>query len=464
VVGDGLDSSRYRNPRTDPLTRPNFVVDDVDLAMARDLWLTTDHSFKAAVKQFQIKTAALDQLGTDYPADWSASPPQQVFDATPRPEIDTRWLHEIAVKGSQALRDLGGLRNAEVHANMVSDRYVYADASGTRLTRTDSHAVVYGWADVLRDDGIQVYEYQQWVARTVEELPSEEEILREIRRLGRRVKARVDAPIVEFYEGPVVFEGQAAVDVFRYLAIPEVLGTPPVPQSNRTYDQLMRNQPRLGRRLLGSGWTLTDDPTSPPDGLAGGFQVDREGVTAQPVEAVRDGYVRDLLMSRVPRRDLSTSNGHCRGEIQGVWEARESVWKVTPDRSLSTRAFDKQVDRTLREAGIDRILVVRNLERGRAGRLPSPTDAVWRSVDGTEEPVLALDFQNVDRRALRDVVAASGERIRPYLTPSTHRGMSQGSRGLPAVGIGPEALLIAEMELVFPGGNRQPHVLPPSPL
>jgi hypothetical protein len=464
VVGEGLDSSRYRAPRLDPLTRPNFVVDDVDIAMARDLWLTTDHSFKAAVEQFQIKTAALDQLGTVYPADWRASPPQQIFDPTPKAEIDTAWLHEIAVTSSQALRDLGGLRNADVHAHMISDRYVYADANGTRLTRTDSHAVVYAWADVLRDDGIQVYEYLQWVARTVEDLPSEPELLRGIRGLGQRVNARVDAPVVDYYEGPVVFEGHAAVDVFRYLAIPEILGTPPVPSSNRTYDQQMRNQPRMGRRLLGTGWSLVDDPHSAPAGLAGGFQYDREGVSAQRVEAVLDGYVRDLLMSNVPRRDVESSNGHSRGDIQGQWEARESVWRVTPDRTLSARAFDKQVERTMRESGIDKILVVRNLERGRAGGLPSPTDAVWRHLDGTEHPVLALDFQNVDRRALRDVIAAAGEWVRPYLMPTNRRSTSQGSRGLPAVGMGPAHLLVAEMELVFPGGNRQPHVLPPSPL
>jgi len=465
VVGEGLDSSRYRAGRTDPVSRPNFAVDDVEIAMARDLWLTTDFSFKAACKQYQIKSAALSQLGSAYPPDWSTSEPLQYFDKRALPEIDKGWLHDVAVDGSQVLRDLGGLRNAEVHANMQSGRYVFADSDGTQLTQVEGRAVVYAWTDVLRDDGVQVYEYKQWVADTVEDLPSKSEILDQIRRLGNRVKARAEAEPVDFYEGPVVFEDDAAVDFFRYLAVPEMLGTPPLPRPQRTYDQQMRNQPRLGRRLLGTGWGIVDDPGAAPAGLAGGFSHDREGVQAERVETVVDGYVRDLLMSRVPRHDLTKSNGHSRGDVQSTWEARESVWRVTPDKNLSDRSFEKRVDKTMRESNSERILVVRNLERGRAGSVPSPTDAVWRYADGSEEPVLALDFQNVDRRTLRDVVASGdGEWVRPYLAPFGVTSTARGNRGLPAVGIGPRRILISEMELVFPGGNRQPHVLEPPPL
>ena len=465
VVGDGLDSSRFRAAPHDPLSRPNFAVDNVEIAMARDLWLTTDYSFKAAVKQYQIKTASLAQLGSAYPPDWSASEPVQYLDGSSLPEIDKTWLHDVAVNGSQVLRDLGGLRNAEVHSNMTVGQYVFADSDGTRLTQGESAAVVYAWTDVLRDDGVQVYEYKQWVAGAVEDLPSEKELLLEIRHLGERVKARANAAQVDFYEGPVVFEDDAAVDFFRFLAIPETLGTPPEPRPGQTYDQQMRDQPRLGRRLLGVGWDIVDDPAATPAGLAGGYRHDREGVAAERVETVVDGYVSDLLMSRVPRHDLARSNGHSRGDIQSTWLARESVWRITPDRNLSDRAFDKRLDKTMRESNSDRVLVVRNLERGRAGSVPSPTDAVWRYADGTEEPVLALEFQNVDRRTLRDVVASGdGEWVRPYLAPFSPGATAMGSQGLPAIGIGPRRILIAEMELVFPGGNRQPHVLEPPPL
>jgi hypothetical protein len=163
-------------------------------------------------------------------------------------------------------------------------------------------------------------------------------------------------------------------------------------------------------------------------------------------------------MSRVPRHDLERSNGHARGSVQGAWEARLSQWEVSPDRNLSDRAFERQVARTMKRAGLDRILVVRSLGLGRIGDLPRPSDAVWRYADGREEPVLSLQFQSVDRRALRDILAAGGgQQQHAYLAAWTLRGHADGDSGLPTVITAPERVLVGELEAVFPGPDEKPH-------
>jgi len=206
---------------------------------------------------------------------------------------------------------------------------------------------------------------------------------------------------------------------------------------------------------------VVDDPGRSLDGLAGGFAHDREGVAGQAVTLVDDGTVRDLLMTRVPRKDLQASNGHARGSIQGGWEARLSIWEVSPDRNLPARKFDQAVARAMKDAGTDRILVVRGLQGGKVGSLPRPTDAVWRDASGAETPVLTLSFQDVDRRALRDIVAAGGgQQVHPYLGAWSLRGKVDGDTGLPMVLIAPEQLLIEELELVFPGPADKPHAYP----
>ena len=80
---------------------------------------------------------------------------------------------------------------------------------------------------------------------------------------------------------------------------------------------------------------------------------------------VDDGYVRDLLLTRVPRAERIGSNGHARGLLTGDWAARLSVWEVRADRNVSTGAFQRQVARTMKGAGLDRILVVRGLQAGK---------------------------------------------------------------------------------------------------
>jgi hypothetical protein len=54
VVGDDrLDSTRYQSDRRGraavPWQRLNFVIEDVPIAMERDLWMATDASYKTAV-------------------------------------------------------------------------------------------------------------------------------------------------------------------------------------------------------------------------------------------------------------------------------------------------------------------------------------------------------------------------------------------------------------------------------
>jgi hypothetical protein len=297
----------------------------------------------------------------------------------------------------------------------------------------------------------------------VGDLPPGPAIVDQARELGRLVLERASAEPLEFYEGPVVFEDRAAADFFRYLVPPEISGTPPRPAADQVYRQQTRHGPRLGRRLLPDGWSVVDDPTEAPQGTAGGYVYDREGVSGRRVELVHDGYVRDLLMSRVPRLEIGRSNGHARGSIGGEWVSRPAVWRVAPPRELSKGAFDAAVEQARENAALPSILVVRRLERGRDGRLPAPSWAVLRHADGREEPVASLEFQNVDRRTLRDVVAAAGEQVLNYLAPWEPEGHPGRDRGLATVLTAPRRILVEGMELVFPGPTEVPRLLPAPP-
>jgi TldD protein len=462
VVGDDrLDSARFQisDPSLRVVARPSFVVEDVPLALDRDLWLTADHAYKSAVVQHQVKQVALAALGGDPPPpDWSPAPVIQAVDHRALPPLDPERLRRIAVEASARFERAPGLRTGRVEVHAWRGHYHLATSEGTRLVQPEGWVAVFAQANLLRPDGVRIADQRQWLVRSVDDLPPEQAIFDEIEAMAAALEARAGAEVVHDYEGPVLFEGRAAAELFRYLAPKELCGTPPYPNAHQSYRQLIQDGPRLGRRLLPEGWSIVDDPAREIPSLPGGFAHDREGVPAERVELVRDGYVRDLLMSRVPRHDLERSNGHARGSVQGAWEARLSQWEVSPDRNLSDRAFERQVARTMKRAGLDRILVVRSLGLGRIGDLPRPSDAVWRYADGREEPVLSLQFQSVDRRALRDILAAGGgQQQHAYLAAWTLRGHADGDSGLPTVITAPERVLVGELEAVFPGPDEKPH-------
>ena len=471
VVGDDtLDSSRFTDPRQGrwarqrlkPQQRISVAVGNEELPLARDLWISLDASYKDALQQWQAKVAAREALGGDAPPpDWSPADPVVAVDLTPLEPIDSEALRKIAIDASAALWEVGGLDRGEVTVSGTNYRFYMVTSEGTRLAQPEGYAAVHASAALTRDDGVKIHDEMQWVVRDVSDLPSIETIVEQVRELGLNIRQRAEAQTVDYYEGPVVFEDRAAADFFRYLLTPEILGTPPVPEAGRSYQRQTRQGPRVGRRLLPDGWTVVDDPGSTPEGLAGAPAYDREGVACSAVQLVDDGYVKEFLMSRVPRDDESRSNGHARGSISGTWEARPFVWRVEAPKNLSSKAFDKTLQRARDRGRQERVLVVRRMHRNRTGRLPAPTLAVWRYPDGREEPIELLEFQNVDRRTLRNVVAAGGgETVLSYLAPWEPSGYPDRQSGLPTVLTTPRRLLVEEMELVFQGASEKPHSYP----
>ncbi len=472
VVGTlELNSSRIEGGAVatlpEAVRKPVLVVDDAPVALARDLWLTTDESYKSAVTRLALKAAARRGMGGEPPPpDLVASEVVVDLDMSPVSPVDRDRLREIALTASARLTELGGtLRAGQVIAGETQGRLYQVGTAGTRIVQPRGHAAVYAYADVITEQGVRLFDRRQWVARTAADLPPTEEIADAVERMGHSLLWRADATAVDYYEGPVVFEGEAAADLFRYLLPSELRGTPPTPEAGRTYQQQVRGGARLGRRVLPRGWSVVDDPADVPEGLAGGHRYDMEGQSSRAVSLVEDGYVRGFVMSRVPRRDLAGSTGHAWGDVHGSeLGARLSSWTVRPGRLVPSRRFDREVQALRRAADQPAVLVIRRMEQGWEGDLPLPTDAVWRFPDGAEVPVLSLELQGIDRRTLRGIVAASGGmQTFPYLAPKEVWGRAGTTSGLPMVVRAPVRVVIGDLEAAFPGTSeeRPSYEMPP---
>ena len=457
VVGDDtLNSMRFKGAKSS--ASPYLPVEDVPLALARALWLATDTSFKAAVRTLEVKRAALAQLADASPPDRIPGPATSgALDATaPPPDLD--GLRTRAIAASAAFRDAPALRTGTASAYAWDGRSLLVRSDGVTQTQPEGYAAFFLSCEALRSDGVPVAASQQWVARTVSELPAPDALAAAARALAAEVLARHGAPAVADYEGPVLFEGDAASQLLAQLAVPELLGTPPPPTGERTYAQLVRAGPRLGRHLLLPGWSVRDDAARDP--LFPRW--DREGNPTLAVDLVREGVVVDLLRTEAPRPERPGTTGHARGDVQGSASARPTWWRAAPTHLHTARGFDRAVDRARQSSGLDRILVVRALGRGAEGTLPAPTRAVWRYADGHEEAIAALEFQAANRHVLRDIAAATGSWTRTYL--GGEGGSAPALRGLPTRSTTPQRLLVTTLEAVFPGGNTELPRVPMPPL
>ena len=120
-------------------------------------------------------------------------------------------------------------------------------------------------AETRAEDGSPLHNMRSWVVQNPEDLPSVEEMQQQARDYGSVAASFANAPIEEDYLGPVLFEEEASVELFRHFLLSQLSATPP-PSEPPDFSGENSRVIRLGRRrLLPSGWSVTDDALSNPN-------------------------------------------------------------------------------------------------------------------------------------------------------------------------------------------------------
>lgn len=474
---EAFDSANF-----DALGEPDGVVvgglplEDEPLALRREIWLHTDQAYKDAVEHLARKSAELSVKDLPGPAQAPITPMRT--GAVKGPSVDGAALEALVVGLSGLLANDPAFEEVAAAGRDWQGTRVTVTTDGTSIARETGHAVVRIEAVLRTADGSRVRDGRWWVARTAAELPGLEAMSAEVLEMGSWLRALHDAPALDDWLGPVLFEGPAAVELFRQLVAPEVVGTPPPREGRGPWgaEPVDRPRARVGRRLMPVGWTVVDDPGAVAAGQLG---LDHEGVPAQRVVLVEDGVVRRLLQTRVPAGEVPASTGHARA---GGGDRREAVTtnvSVVPAKAVSQRKLEQKALRLAGQTGQDRVLVVRRLEppamtedfdvhftgEGPPPGLTPPYEAYLLHADGRREPVRSVGFHGVDRRVLRDIVAAGepgGWQGVMDAVPGPQRYLIGAVGGLPAAWSVP-SVLISELELHGAGGG-EPRVIPPPPV
>jgi hypothetical protein len=217
--------------------------------------------------------------------------------------------------------------------------------------------------------------------------------------------------------------------------------------------------------VLPKNFTVYDDPLrSHLLGLPvfGSYAFDDEGVPAQRVELVENGRLRSLLMSRTPRKEILSSNGHGRSGLSG-WAQGKIANLVVEARDAHTRvALRQRLLRAAKEESLDYGLVVQRLDVrgfGSTGMAPPAPQRVYKLYpDGREVLVRGASLGELSVRDLRDIVAAGRE---PHAY--SYSAVWPNGTWSPSTLIAP-SLLFEEVEVNRPkaGHARPPSLEPPS--
>lgn len=433
--------------------------------LRRELWLATDACYKQAVEIYAKKESSLkNRTRKDTTWDYRIA---QTFDNSSnvpmyRPRIENIVAQTQAL--SALLRSYPRIQSSRVGIEVIPKETFYLSTSGSRLHKVECSAGIEVVATTQATDGMPLAQTYAAYAPTVEELPSQSMLEREINDIASTLTQLVSAQTIESYSGPVLFEGQAAGALVGQFFAPNLVAQrQPLSEGGfSTNERTMAFQNKMGARVLPEFLSITANPTiSRYDGVpvTGHYDVDDEGVPARVVELVRKGYLKTLLSSRVPTKRIDSSNGHQRGggamfsvidlacedksRAMSTSDLTKKLLKLVKDRQLPygivvRRAMDQNLLFTgvFRQTGSD--LPVSQGE-GKIGLLR----AYRIYPDGHEELIRGVEAAGIAPSIFKDILAVSKKRsVHNFLAPSVVPSfISGGSAYVLASVITPDLLL-----------------------
>jgi TldD protein len=381
--------------------------DNNELALRRQLWLATDKAYKSALSGLTAKQAALKNVVIEnQTADFSQEKPSEFVRDPVRKNFDLDHWKQILRATSDIFRRDPELQSSTADLRFrILNRY-YVNTEGT-VTRSGATQYVYSFAGSgLAADGLRLDRSHAYIVANPEELPTPEEIEKEARTLVATFAQLRNAPVIEDdYHGPVLLSADAATSLFESLIVPNVLGIrPDLGNPARTHGEFSSY---YKSRVLPDFFTVVDDPGARKiDGLTlmGSYDVDDEGVPAQPITVINKGVLVNYLVGREPIRDFPHSNGRGRASLAGAPRAQISNLIFKASNGVPFEGLKKKLIDMCKDQGRPYGYYVETTGVRLAPRL------LWRVYvnDGHMELVRGATFNQLDTRTLRSNIVAAG--------------------------------------------------------
>jgi TldD protein len=384
-------------------------LDDDLVALRHQLWLVTDAAYKTAAQALTAKQSQLKQFTVDQPVnDFAPATPVQSVGPLVKLDFDPQpWTTMLQDASALYKTDLdlesfeSSLRFQAVNRYLVNSEGTVVRSGQTLYAMSISCSTQA--ADAMRLDRSAGFD-----VGNIKELPSAKEFVERAAKLAGTLRVLRDAPLVEEeYRGPVLFSADASTTVFADLVGENVLGRKP---------ELGKNERTTGAfaasyksRVLPDFLSVVDDPTLSSyrgQSLLGHYDIDDEGVPAQPVAVIEKGTLVNYVIGRAPIRDFPVSNGHGRARMPSNAPGPSlSNLIVSSSQPVSQQELKKKLIDLCQQRDLPYCYYVETFGPKLTPRL---IYKVWTK-DGHQELVRGASFGDLDTRSLRSALIAAGD-------------------------------------------------------
>jgi hypothetical protein len=423
-------------------------IDDDYQALRSELWLATDALYKSSADQITRKRNALREIADpDKTPDLAPAKPVEILQRPAKLSIDLKHWEETLRLVSGRFAAYPEVMQSSVRLRAISSTYRLVNTEGTVIRIPQELSDIGIRAVAYAADGSRVWNHWFFTALHPSQLPEPESLRKAAEAVAAETEALAKAPVSDDYSGPVLFEQQAAAQMIAAvlsdaLRLHRKPLAPPGGEGHQSLESVWST--RVGSKVVPEWLTIYDDPLESQfhgTFLAGHYDVDDEGIPAERVMLVDKGTLKGFLASREPVRTYTASNGH--GRLPGGFGAEQAVIGnlfVQASQTVAEAQLKAELLEKVKAAGLKYGLILRRLDfpstasldelrslgrqlqtGGHARTLNSPLLAYRVYLDGHEELVRGLRFEDFSAKELRDVAAASDQ---PYVFNYVNNGSS----------------------------------------
>ncbi|MBN1447810.1 MAG: TldD/PmbA family protein [Bacteroidetes bacterium] len=457
-VGDyTMDNTReIRGDDAFDLNFPQFTfipIDEDEDAIRLVIWNATNQQYRKAAKKYQevkantaVKVAAEDQS------------PDFARDVTPVQHIDpllktADLLPDRSIWEKKLKRYSAGFLESEhifegdASLRFSAERRRIVTSEGSRIAENRVAVRLLLHATIKCDDGMELPLHRSYFAFDFSGLPSDEEIMADVKEMVATLRAMREAPVIEPYTGPALLSGEAAGVFFH-----EIFGHRVEGHRQKLESEGQTFKKKEGQSILPSHMSVVFDPSLKSfegQDLNGYYRFDDEGVKGQKVTVVENGVLRDFIMNRTPFENHPTSNGHGRAQAGYQPVARQSNLIVTTTQPRSDAELRELLLEECRRQGKEFGLLFKDVQGGftMTGRWQpnsfnvTPTEVHRIYTDGRpDELVRGVDLVGTPLVMFSNITEAGA---RPAVFTGT---CGAESGGVPVTAISP-ALLVSQIEV-----------------
>jgi len=322
-VGDyAMDNTReIRGDRSFNFSIPQYIAVPIESdaqALRMVLWNATSQRYRKAAKTYQEVRAntAVKVEAEDTSEDFAKiTEPAQYVDPPLNPSslLPDRTVWENKLKRySRGFLTSEHIFKGEAELRFTAERKRIATSEGAAVAENRAAVRLMLSATIKCDDGMELPLHKSYFAYEMSGMPTDEQVLADVREMVEILTAMREAPTVEPYTGPALLSGEAAGVFFHEIFGHRVEGHR---QKKETEGQTFKK--KEGTSVLPDHMSVVFDPTLKQfhqQDLNGYYVFDDEGVRGQKVTVVDHGVLTDFLMSRTPFEKHPASNGHGRAQ------------------------------------------------------------------------------------------------------------------------------------------------------